>query len=99
MLAHAVFILAGIFVFAHGKHILIETEDKDDVESQDTSNDNDYQDIPAEGIVKTNINKPHVYFFFCIFLYFALLYLIFRINLFLLFLEFNLVYYVSFCIK
>ena len=51
MLAHAVFILAGIFFLTHGKHFLVETEGKDDVETQVTSKNNDYQDIPAEGIV------------------------------------------------
>ena len=74
MLAHAVFILAGIFVLTHGKHFLIETEDKDDFEPQDTSNNNDYQDIPAEGIVKNQHQYATCfrYFVYSVFFYILL---------------------------
>ena len=65
MFAQLVLILAGTSTLIHGKHFLIETEDTDDVRSQDTSNTNDYEDetVSADGKLRKQTVVPPLFSF------------------------------------
>ena len=65
MFAQLVLILAGTSTLIHGKHFLIETEDTDDVRSQDTSNTNDYEDaaVSADGKLRKQSILPSLFSF------------------------------------